>query len=259
MLGKEIFIEKYRSHLEDEARWLEFGAAFKAGSIETLLKRHGIVPAGTLLELGSGTGAVIRECQRRNLAEKYIALDVSEDAIAWARPRSPGITCLVSDITSPDFRPSQNVDVVVLSHVLEHLENPRSLLSSLIERMPFEWLIAEVPLEDLLAAQVKNIFRDRSKNSAGHVQFFSGRSFRQLLTSAGLKIVDSLRYATIFDEEMLEWRLQRMSLSPGKRFIKRLTYRELPRLFKPIWGHLYHAHMAVLCKPIKGIDGVRHP
>ena len=120
MLGKEIFLDKYRNDLEDEARWLEFGAAFKAASIEKLLRSRGICPE-TLLELGSGTGAVIRECQRRNLAKEYIAVDASEDAISWARGRSPGIQCIVADITAPGFRQPQRVDVVVLSHVLEHL------------------------------------------------------------------------------------------------------------------------------------------
>ena len=247
MLGKDFYLKKYGNDLEDEARWLEYGAVFKANSVETLLRRHAIQPR-TLLELGSGTGAVIRECQRRGLADEYIAVDASEDAIAWAQERSPGIKCMVADITDPKFQLIHSVDAVVLSHVLEHLECPGDFLASLVARVPFSWLIAEVPLEDLLAARMKNLIRDRTKNRAGHVQFFTAQSFLTLLTSAGLEVVDSLRYVQVFGEEMLESQIERLSFPLGKRVVMRMTQRHLPRLFKPLWSRLYHAHYAVLCR-----------
>ena len=247
MLGKDIYLDKYRNELEDEARWLEYGAICKADSVETLLRRHGIQPH-TLLELGSGTGAVIRECQRRGLAKEYIAVDASEDAIAWAKERSPGIKCLVADITEPELALFPRVDVIVLSHVLEHLENPGDFLARLVARVPFAWLIAEVPLEDLLAARMKNLIRDRTKNRAGHVQFFTGQSFLRLVTSAGLDVVDSLRYVQVFGKEMLESQIERMRLPLGKRVVMRMTQRHLPRLLTPLWSRFYHAHFAVLCR-----------
>ncbi len=247
MLGKEIYLEKYRNDLEDEARWLEYGAAFKANSVEALLQHHRVRPH-TLLELGSGTGAVIRECQRRGLAEEYIAVDASEDAIAWARDRSPGIDCVVADITDSNAALPEQVDVVVLSHVLEHLENPLEFLANLRERMRFTWLVAEVPLEDLLAARMKNLLRDRTKNTAGHVQFFTQRSFLELLARAGFEVEESLRYALIYGQEMLDWQVNRLAPPLGKRMVMRLTQRHLPRLFKPLWTRFYYAHFAVLCR-----------
>ncbi len=256
MLGKDIYLDKYRNDLEDEARWLEFGAVLKAESVEKLLRRGGIHP-GVLLELGSGTGAVIRECRRKGLAQDYIAIDASEEAIAWARERSPGIRCMVADITDPGFERPEKVDVILLSHVLEHLEYPADFLRSLVERISFTWLIAEVPLEDLPAARLKNHFRDRTKNLAGHVQFFTESSFRDLLSSSGLEVAHSLRYVPICDAETLEWELGSMSLSPFGRFIKRLTFRHLPRLFTPLWSRFYHAHLAVLCRPATGLPPSR--
>jgi SAM-dependent methyltransferase len=246
MLGKEIYIEKYRNDLEDEARWLEYGAVFKANSVETLLQHHRIRPH-TLLELGSGTGAVIRECQKRGLADEYFAVDASEEAIAWARDRSPGIECVVADITDPAATLPKAVDVVVLSHVLEHLENPREFLASLRERMQFTWLIAEVPLEDLLASRLKNLIRDRTKNTAGHVQFFTQKSFLELLARAGFEVDESLRYALIYGKEMLEWQLNRLSPPRGKRMVMRMTQRHLPRTLEPLWVRFYYAHFAALC------------
>jgi 2-polyprenyl-3-methyl-5-hydroxy-6-metoxy-1,4-benzoquinol methylase len=248
MLGKDIFLDKYRKDLQDEARWLEYGAVFKADRVETLLRRHGIRP-GTLLELGCGTGAVIRECQRRGLAKEYIAIDASEDAITWARDRSPGIECSVADITEPGFTLSKPVDVVVLSHVLEHLETPGDFLKGLVAQTPFTWLIAEVPLEDLLAARLKNLFRDRTKNSAGHVQFFTPKSFLKLLTSTGLQVEDTLRYVQPYGTEMLEWQVERLALPPAREFVMRMTQRHLPRLLAPLWSRFYYAHLAVLCRP----------
>ena len=247
MLGKDIYLDKYRNELEEEARWLEYGALCKADSVETLLRRHGIQPH-TLLELGSGTGAVIRECQRRGLAQEYVAVDASEEAIARAKERSLGIKCLVADITEPDFTVFEHVDVIVLSHVLEHLERPGDFLTRLIERMEFSWLIAEVPLEDLVAARMKNLIRDRTKNRAGHVQFFTGESFLKVVTSAGLEVVDTLRYAQVFGNEMLESQIRRLRVPLFKRVVMRMTQRHLPRLFQPLWNRFYHAHFAVLCR-----------
>jgi SAM-dependent methyltransferase len=236
VLGKETYLNIYREDLESEARWLEYGAEFKANSIEELLKRHRIEPE-TLLELGSGTGAVIRECQRRGLAREYIGIDASEDAVSWARERSRGIRFLVADITSPECELPRSVDVVVLSHVLEHLEHPRELLAG----------IAEVPLEDLFAARVKNLFRDRTRNVAGHVQFFTEKSFRRLMESAGFEIEDSLRYFAVNSPEMLQWQLG-PSPSPARLLVKRLTQRALPRLLMPLWVKFYHSHVALLCR-----------
>ena len=72
--GKDHYRLLYQTELEQEAEWLRRGAVEKVNSIEELLRRHDIKPR-KLLELGCGVGAVIAECQRRNLAASYAGVD----------------------------------------------------------------------------------------------------------------------------------------------------------------------------------------
>lgn len=91
--GKEFYRALYQTELEQEAEWLRRGAADKVDSIEKLLSRNRVKPAG-LVELGSGPGAVIRECQRGNLGSRYVAIDYSSEAIAYLREHSTGIEAI---------------------------------------------------------------------------------------------------------------------------------------------------------------------
>ena len=174
--GRDYFEEIYQTDLELEAQWLRYGAVEKVNSIEILFNRHAITPI-TLLEMGCGTGAVIAECQRRGLGAEFTAIDYSREAIGYLKSHSQGIHCIEADITDPNFKLDRCFDVVVLSHVLEHLEEPLMFLQSLMNKVRFRYLVAEVPLEDLLISWIKNLFRDRTRNISGHVHFFTETTF----------------------------------------------------------------------------------
>src|SRR5215831_12625497 len=141
--GRDQFDAIYRKDLSTEAEWLCMGAPDKTDSIGILLERCNVEP-GSILELGCGTGAVIKECQRREYAKKYIAIDYSEPAIQYLRNNSEGIDVRSGDITSRSFSVSEHFDVVVLSHVIEHLDEPGKILAAL-SRIDYSYLVAEVP------------------------------------------------------------------------------------------------------------------
>lgn len=245
--GRDYYRSLYQSDLEFEAQWLSYGAAQKTDSIEMLLRRNQIQPKG-ILELGCGTGAVILECQRRRLAEQFSAVDYSEDAISYLRSHSSGIECRVADITDSAGVLDQHVDVVVLSHVLEHLEHPFQFLKSVTDRIAFRYLICEVPLEDLCASRIKNLFRDRTRSVAGHVQFFTGASFGKLLQSAGLTLKDKRRYVSVVRPEVMEFVARKEGRSPAGTLLKKALWWYFPRAFGPLWSRLYMANLAVLCE-----------
>jgi trans-aconitate methyltransferase len=245
--GRDHFAEIYRDNLEAEARWQQYGAIGKVDSIEALLRIVDLRPR-TLVELGAGAGAVILECQRRGLGTELSAIDFSEEAIGYLQNRANGITCTIADITDEAF-PRQQADVVVLSHVLEHLERPIPFLKSIIEKIDFEYLVAEVPLEDLWGSRLKNLFRDRTKNAAGHVQFFTPSTFTQMLEAAGLEIVHARRYVPILTTESISFVAKKDRMTRSRALMKAATGRYLPLLLRPIWARLYYAHYTVLCRP----------
>jgi SAM-dependent methyltransferase len=245
--GRDYYQSLYQTGLESEARWLSYGASQKTDSIETLLQRNRIRPQ-SLLELGCGTGAVILECQRRGLAKEFSAIDYSVEAIDYLKSRSTGISCSVGDITASAFSSGRYFDVVVLSHVLEHLENPREFLKSVVDRLRLRYLICEVPLENLIASRIKNLFRDRMQNSAGHVQFFTETSFKKLVQCDELNILDSYRYVSVFSPKVVEWVGQKDGRSNFGTAMKKAVCWYLPRALGPVWSQLYMANCAILCE-----------
>jgi hypothetical protein len=140
----------------------------------------------------------------------------------------------------------------VLSHVLEHLEEPLALLRSLIANVRFRYLVAEVPLEDLWAARLKGLVRDRARNAAGHVQFYTRRSFRELLTQAGLALEADRRYVPILPPEAINLVAARCRHSRPRRLLTFATQRWLPRAFGGLWERLYYSHYTVLARRSAG-------
>jgi SAM-dependent methyltransferase len=246
ILGRDHYRRLYQTQLEEEAEWLWRGAAEKVNSIEILLHRNKIKPK-IILELGCGVGAVITGCQRRNIAKKYIGVDYAPEAIEYLRKHSAGIEAIQSDIIGESYLNIDGCDVIILSHVLEHLEEPGKLLNAMKKLCKFSYAVLEVPLEDLAASRIKAVLRDRTANQAGHVQFFTDRSFEYLLRLNGYKIVDRRTYVPILDMETIRVVSKKDGLAWHRRLLKVLTSNCLPKICNPLWKRLYYAHHAVLC------------
>jgi SAM-dependent methyltransferase len=240
--GRDFYDGLYQTGLAAEARWLEYGAIEKANSVEQFLKAFNIQPA-VLVELGCGTGAVIRECQRRNFAKRYVAVDYSDSALEFCRRQSRDIEAVQGDIVAD--LPGISGNVVLLSHTLEHLEHPDACLKHARERMDFEWLVAEVPLENLAAGRLKAALGLRHSR-AGHVQFFNTNSFRKLIEDSGYSIVAERNYLPIPAKEALEFVVKKDGLPAPQRMFKRFTQRWLPKALPGLWRRFYIANFAVL-------------
>ena len=149
-------------------------------------------------------------------------------------------------MTSPELAlPRDHFDLVVVSHVLEHLENPADFLRK-IQRVSFGAMIAEVPLEDLPASRLKALMKDRRKNFAGHVQFFTARSFTALLRSAGFTVAASRRYSPVSSLESVRFAAGRNGVSRLRARLTEGSAHYLPK-FVPLWSRFYYAHYAALC------------
>jgi SAM-dependent methyltransferase len=242
--GRDHYDSLFQSQLANEAEWLDRTAGNKADSIQLLLRRHG-VDCSTMLELGCGTGSVIRECQRRGLADRFVAVDYSSAAIEYLRAHSSGIETQVADVTHPSFGLTEAVDVVVLSHVIEHLEQPIPFLESL-QKIDFRYLIAEVPLDDLIMGRLSSLGKkDRTQNSAGHVQFFTASSFDRLLRAGGFELMASRRYVQLLDPSTIRF-VCRKNKSSHLTYAKMLVGRYLRLAAGPLWSHFFSANYAVL-------------
>ncbi len=243
--GRDDYIDKYDADVKRHSEWLDRGAQGKTKSVLYLLNRNQVSPT-SILELGCGTGSILRNLEKRKIGAELFGIDFSSDAIQYLKSMSNTIHCAVGDITdSINEFGRRSYDVILISHTLEHLERPIELLES-IKQLNFNFLICEVPLEDLFFGKLKAVINDRTKNSAGHVQFFSRRSFRTLAEKTNYVILADRLYAPIFDLETIRFAYSQYGIL--RVVHKSLTERYLPLILRPVWCRLYHAHYALLCR-----------
>ena len=121
--------ERYETQFKTELLWLEQSAKARSDAIQTLLQRKSIVPE-SVLDLGCGTGSLLRELQNRNIGSSYTAIDYSEDALEYLRRNSEGIETIKADLTVDKIKVDKSYDLTLLIHVLQHLKEPEKFLKS---------------------------------------------------------------------------------------------------------------------------------
>jgi len=168
------------------ARWRALGAEGKADHVIDLCARAGIAPASTL-DVGCGDGALLSELHRRGFGGRLAGVEISAAAVALAAER-PGI----DSVERYDGRrlpaPDGGYDLGILSHVLEHVSEPATLLGEVGRAC--RAVLVEVPLEANLSAA-----RPRKRARAagiGHLQRLDRRRARELVAAGGLTVACEL-------------------------------------------------------------------
>ena len=178
---------------ERMGRWRALGARSKADHVVKLLARAGLRPS-TLVEIGCGDGALLAELAARGVAPVLDGFELSPPAAEIARER--GVARRVEVFDGVEVPAEDGAyDLAVVSHVLEHVPEPMSLLREAARVAPA--VLIEVPLEDNRSAR-----RDEKREEAariGHIQFFDRAAIHSLVRVAGLTVAaelsDPLPYA----------------------------------------------------------------
>jgi SAM-dependent methyltransferase len=234
-----------RHEVEQLDRWLNVGAADKANSVLELTRG---LPIRDVIEIGTGTGGILDELDRRGYAERYWACEPS--APLFEQLLQKRISRLVgASATTFEQSPfcGMKFDLAILSHVLEHVVDPGRLLSKALERARF--VVVEVPIEanviGSLRAWTKECLtgRPRSVNAAGHVQFFSVEDVRKLARWSGGELIGSFLY---FPGSA--YRVSAETRGALRKY--RFLILGLASLVGPrIMARTYYAHLAVLLRP----------
>jgi phosphatidylserine decarboxylase len=243
--GMIKYKDRYRHQFATETEWLERNAFERVNSIQSLLENRSITPH-KIVELGCGPGALLRELKRRNIGQKYTGIDYSEEAIAYIKKNIPDVEAIRADITSQNFLPDDVFDLVILVHVLQHVENPEKCLESIAKNMRFSYLLVEVPLEDSLTKQL----REKRSPSRYFHRSFSFKTFKQLLVSNGLSIIAEKRFAPVYGIETLRVQSVRQGWSKAQYFKKILTSHCVPKYLGLVTKHLHYSHYVALCKKV---------
>jgi SAM-dependent methyltransferase len=184
-----------RAEADRMGRWRALGARSKADHAVVLCARAGLRPQ-TLVEIGCGDGALLAELGERGVAPVLDGFELSPPAAELARARTiPGARRIEAYDGARVPAEDGAYDLAVLSHVLEHVEDPAPLLREAARVAPA--VLVEVPLEANRSA-ARPAKRDEAAR-IGHIQFLDRAAVHGLMRAAGLTVAaelsDPLPYA----------------------------------------------------------------
>ena len=177
-------IELYsRPYDERMIEWRRLGAIDKAANIAALVETCGDkANVNSILEVGSGTGAVLDELSRRMPGKQFTGIEIGDT-------RSKAVTLPGgAQIHGYDGKtipyPDRSFDLVYASHVLEHVTDERGFLYEL-RRVARRAVYVEVPLELHARTSWKAV---QAGLDIGHINAYTRESFVLKLATSGLAV-----------------------------------------------------------------------
>jgi ubiquinone/menaquinone biosynthesis C-methylase UbiE len=169
------------SYLDISTLWREVGAKNKANNILELCKNIKII---NVLEVGSGDGSIIVMLEKEGFNKTIYSLDISDTSINIIKSKNIGILKEVKQFDGYNIPYIDNFfDLVICSHVIEHVEYPRMLLREIKRVSNFQ--IFEIPID--FSFNVDN--KVENFLSYGHINIYYPGLFKFLIKSEGFKIL----------------------------------------------------------------------
>lgn len=161
------------------SEWRSLGAIEKSSHIVMLCAD---IPHNTVLEIGAGDGAVLAALKQAGFGSEHRALEISSSAVQLMRDR--GLNAQLFDGSRVPY-PDASFDLVVLTHVVEHLEHPRQVIREACRVGKHVYI--EVPTDHTLRLDENYVY-----DPVGHINFYTPKTARMLLRSCELSIKKDL-------------------------------------------------------------------
>jgi len=221
--------DNYYEEGDSEWRWL--GALDKAENIKSLCKD---LPIDSVIEIGAGEGSVLKRLSELKFAKEYYALEISPTGVETIRNKNiPDLKeCSLFDGYRTPYE-NHKFDLAILSHVVEHVEYPRLLLYE--AKRIAKYVFVEVPLEDTIKLPLDFHFA-----KTGHINFYSPRTFRALIQTCNLNIIDQ----KVTNQSKGVYTFQKGKKGLVNFYIKECLLKIFPRLATEIFTY----HSSIICK-----------
>ncbi|MEN8007883.1 MAG: class I SAM-dependent methyltransferase [Candidatus Krumholzibacteriota bacterium] len=147
----------------------------------------GTYRGGRLLEIGCGTGILLREARQRGwLAD---AVELSAEMAARARANNPEANVITGDILTLEPE-GQAFDAIIALDVLEHVLSPMTMVENCRELLrPGGLLLIQTPNTRSLRSRFQGAKWDMLDPDQ-HLNLFSPDALRVLLTTVGFEILE---------------------------------------------------------------------
>ena len=176
-----------------------------------------------ILDIGCGEGSAKRFLDHAGIDGHWTGIDLDEERVL--RCRGLGYHHIVDDLNLERGRlpfPDSCFDLVVASHIIEHLENDAAALADWYRVLrPGGLLMLGLPMHVRpLAALAKRRYEQRGRKPFGHCQFYTMASVRRLVADypvqgiRGFRLLSARRWLVLEDHE---W-FYRWSRAFGQRF-----------------------------------------
>ncbi len=146
-----------------------------------------VSPTDKILDIGCGNGACTNAVAKKVV--KAVGIDISKKNIELAKKRfsNTNLEYIIGDATTYDFK--ESFDVIMLSNVLEHIENRIEFLEKIKKLAPK--ILIRVPLltRDWLAIYKKEKGWEYKLDKTHFIEY-SEEGFKKEIAAAGLKIED---------------------------------------------------------------------
>jgi ubiquinone/menaquinone biosynthesis C-methylase UbiE len=193
--------------------------------------------AQRILEVGSGTGAVLREIQTINPRAELIGLDLNLLALKHSQEMMTGGTLILGDGIALPFS-SQGFDIVVCHYFLMWVDNPIVTLREMLRVTRIGgWIacLAEPDYGGRLDFPDSEIWKDILLNSLSASDPFIGRKLRTFFYQIGLQAHVGLQSVVLPTDTI--YNLYEAELANLKRFIAPENQTELKKLIQLFRSH----------------------
>lgn len=233
----------YNAALQDEAflAWREMGARQKALNVAAVCRA---IAVESVIEIGCGTGAVLRFLHSMHFAKSYNCLDLAPSAVQFVQESCRDFIqgAHVGSASALPF-PDAAFDLAILSHVVEHLDDPIVAMREASRVARF--VVVEVPTEKVVSSAIRTRILRRPYASiagAGHVQFWSSSSIKTFLQrDCGLQILQ--HHCDLISREIEFYGKRGRALA--KPIFKQALKAALPRA---MYARLLTTHATFLCR-----------
>ncbi len=161
--------------------WRMLSAKYKARNIVDVCKYGKFTK---ILEVGAGDGSILKYLDEWAFAAELNALEISESGVEQIRKRQLKNLKSVQLFDGYRIPYSDNeIDLVILSHVLEHVEYERMLLREI--RRVSKNVVIEVPIDYRFDVdkKIKHFL------AYGHINMYTPSSLRFLVQTEGFEVV----------------------------------------------------------------------
>jgi ubiquinone/menaquinone biosynthesis C-methylase UbiE len=181
MLSEDVKSAYNQFYKDNDDAWRMLGAKSKSSNIMSVCES---IKPQKILEVGAGDGSILHFLNASNFGRELYALEIADTGVALIENRklSNLKEVLPFDGYTIPYRDGF-FDLVILAHVLEHVEHERILLREL--RRVARYVVMEVPLDYRFGVDK----RMKHFLNYGHINMYTPTLIRFLLQTEGLEII----------------------------------------------------------------------